>query len=278
MTCPSCATQNAPGARFCSSCGMRVDAAALVADSAAVTVAAPAAVMRRTRYICPHCDRATRPAPYFDRGANVAKAVLLFIPLTFVGPVLFFLFRKDRFICASCKGLLPGEAPVRLLQAFSPDVTPAPGLLPAADEDDEISLLERRSRKHRRRAWGWGMLSGSFVTIGTLAVGADAPVGFCVLVASVAGMSGAWSAIRAGTFGKLAEARRRRQRTIQILDLARTRKGRLTVSLVAAQLRLELDEAEKALDALVDGRRVDMQVDADGLVIYMFPELADRAG
>jgi hypothetical protein len=72
----------------------------------------------------------------------------------------------------------------------------------------------------------------------------------------------------------LANAKRMREETLQVLDLARRYDGRLTVTLVASHLSVDFPEAERMLDRLVDGRRVDMLVDNDGRITYVFPELS----
>jgi hypothetical protein len=58
-----------------------------------------------------------------------------------------------------------------------------------------------------------------------------------------------------------------------VIHLARQHQGRINVTLVSAALGLDFKEAEALLDSMVDGQRVDMDVDGEGRVTYVFPEL-----
>jgi hypothetical protein len=71
----------------------------------------------------------------------------------------------------------------------------------------------------------------------------------------------------------LAAAARQRQRVQEILTMARANAGKLNVTMVASQLHLDFPEAEALLDRMVDGRRVDVEVDDQGRMNYVFPEL-----
>jgi hypothetical protein len=67
-------------ARFCASCGASLGRAA-----------SPSPLSYET--VCGNCGERTHALPYFSRGWNVAKGVAL-LPLTVVGPLLFFLLRR----------------------------------------------------------------------------------------------------------------------------------------------------------------------------------------
>ena len=58
----------------------------------------------------------------------------------------------------------------------------------------------------------------------------------------------------------------------EIFRLAKRYDGVLTVSDVVSELGIDPKEAEALLEGLTDGRRVDMQVDNDGVVRYVFRE------
>jgi hypothetical protein len=62
----------------------------------------------------------------------------------------------------------------------------------------------------------------------------------------------------------------------RLFRLASRRRGRLTVSDVVIDLGVSVHEAEDLLDAMVDGRRVRMQVGPNGLAVYEFPEILAR--
>ncbi|MEX2570528.1 MAG: hypothetical protein WD737_04430 [Gemmatimonadota bacterium] len=58
-----------------------------------------------------------------------------------------------------------------------------------------------------------------------------------------------------------------------VLKLAAEREGRLTVTDVAANLGWPLHRAEKVLQSLDDGWRVDSEVTDEGVIVYEFREL-----
>ena len=62
----------------------------------------------------------------------------------------------------------------------------------------------------------------------------------------------------------------------QIFRLADKLKGRLTVSDVVVHTGLGIHEAEEAMNQIVDGYRVKMEVDDRGIVLYEFPEIIAR--
>ncbi|HEV2733455.1 MAG TPA: hypothetical protein VGV85_01415, partial [Longimicrobiaceae bacterium] len=63
-----------------------------------------------------------------------------------------------------------------------------------------------------------------------------------------------------------------------VLALAAERRGRLTVTETAAALGWPLPRAEKVLDSLEDGLRVNSEVTDEGVIVYEFRELAHGRG
>jgi hypothetical protein len=61
-----------------------------------------------------------------------------------------------------------------------------------------------------------------------------------------------------------------------IFNLAYTLKGEITLSDIIIETGLSMKEAEKTIDQMVDGIRVRMEVDDQGLVVYEFPEIIAR--
>jgi hypothetical protein len=237
----------------------------------------------RMRALCPHCGTPARPMPYFSRGVNIGKAAALMLPFNFVGPLVFFLFRKDRVICSVCMRVLPGERAMPLLDAFSSDGARAlqgpagtDALMNVLEAERDLAVLDARHRRLRGRAVGLAIVSAGFGAL-ALAGGAgdgEATLGL-VIMGLPAALAAVWSTIRSRALGREAKSQRQRQRTLGVLSLARAHGGRLSVTLVASELSLDLQEAERLLDSLVDGRRVDLQVDDAGRVTYVFPELID---
>jgi hypothetical protein len=65
-------------------------------------------------------------------------------------------------------------------------------------------------------------------------------------------------------------------RAPELYRLAASRNGELTVSEVVTAFGLPPAEAEKELDALIDGRRVSIEVGEEGRIVYYFPELKGK--
>jgi hypothetical protein len=212
---------------------------------------------------------------------NVAKAMMLMVPFSFVGPLVFFFLRKDRMICGFCNRLMSGEVALPLLNAFSPDgaaLVPFGGALSPYESEDSLAVLEHQSRRQRSRAWTWGAIAGGLMGLGTLMAGAGdvhSAVGFVAFAAPPA--IGAWlAALRSRAFTRRAVAQRGREQRARILELARAAGGRLNVTAVATDLRVELAEAEAVLNTMVDGHRIEMDVDDAGRITYVFSELGGR--
>ncbi len=62
----------------------------------------------------------------------------------------------------------------------------------------------------------------------------------------------------------------------QILEMAKQNKGRLTVTDVVLVTGLSLRRAEEALNSMVDGYRIRMNVRDSGMIIYEFAELIQQ--
>lgn len=64
--------------------------------------------------------------------------------------------------------------------------------------------------------------------------------------------------------------------TGEIYRLADKYNGRITISDVIIQTGLNLKDAERVMNNLVDGQHVCMEVNDDGWIIYEFPEIIAR--
>jgi hypothetical protein len=62
----------------------------------------------------------------------------------------------------------------------------------------------------------------------------------------------------------------------QIFEMAKQNKGRLTVTDVVLGTGLSLRQAEEALNSMVDGYRIRMNVRDSGMIIYEFTELVQQ--
>ncbi len=223
-----------------------------------------------------------RPVPYFSSGFNIAKAMALAIPFSFPGPLLFFLLRRDRLICCHCKTLVSRSEAMPLLAgmpsgaALLPSIS-ADGRMAMFDPEEDQASMQWQSRRDRRRAWTWGVTSAGLTAFGLFMAGsADLSAGMVFLVsAAPLGIGALFAGWRSRSLARRAQAKRIHDQRMRVLELARAQGGKLNVSLVAADLRIDLAEAEALLTAMVDGQRVDMDVDDDGHISYVFPELRD---
>lgn len=221
-----------------------------------------------------------RPVPYFSSGFNIAKAMVLAIPFSFPGPLLFFLLRKDRLICCHCKTLVSRHEATPLLAGVStggallPSIS-ADGHMTMFDPEEDQTTLQWQSRRNRQRAWTWGVTSAGMTAFGLfMAGGADFQAGMLFLVsAAPLGIGALFAGMRSRSLARRAQQKRIHEQRTRVLELARAKEGKLNVSLVAADLRIDLVEAEALLTAMIDGQRVDMDVDDEGHISYVFPEL-----
>ena len=230
--------------------------------------------------LCPHCGQPMRPVPYFSSGLNIAKAMVLTIPFSFPGPLLFFLLRRDRMICCHCKTLLSRRETMPLLSGVSSggalvSSISADGRMTLFDPEEDQTSLQWQSRRNRRRAWSGGVTSAGLTTFGLLMTGTADPHAGMVFLMSAAplGIGAVFAGLRSRSQAHRAQEKRIHEQRTRVLELARVKGGELNVSLVAADLRIDLAEAEALLTGMVDGQRVDMDVDDEGHINYVFPEL-----
>ena len=62
--------------------------------------------------------------------------------------------------------------------------------------------------------------------------------------------------------------------TVEVFRLAKRHGGVITVSDVVSELGIDPKEAEKLLDGVTDGLRVEMDVDSNGVMRYTFREFS----
>ncbi len=63
---------------------------------------------------------------------------------------------------------------------------------------------------------------------------------------------------------------------VKVYQLAYRLKGTITVSDIVVETGLEVEEAEKLIQSMVDNQRVRMEVRDDGVIFYDFPEIISR--
>ncbi len=271
--CRQCGRPNPGGAKFCGECGAAAVAETPVGGRFVPMITLPVGangVLASRVPPCAHCGSSRPLAGYFSRAANIVKLVVA--AWFWVWPaVVYYLARRDRLLCADCgrwrgsAAALEAAAAMWMGQIASSASGSMALILPPRDESAELALREAATRK--RSAVVWGIASAVFVA---LAVGSGA--GFVAGAVTCGGWA-AFQLVRGSKLQQAGDNRKKRHEALRILQLAKTHGGRLSVTDVAASLAMDMGEAERALDALVDGTHVEMNVDDEGRVRYVFTEL-----
>ena len=240
------------------------------------------ALARRPGVFCQSCGQRTLPMPYFARGLNVAKAAVLF-PFSVFGPLLLFLIRKDRVVCGNCKALLPGEVHIPLGDTFNPSPRSLEAHQQALARRQDPALVEKELVSQESPTWNgaagagqgkavtYGVTAGLLVGAGGLAAVNGGPEQLFFALGGLSGVGAVTNGRRSRRDNLDAQAKKQRQRVLEILALARQHGGRLTVTLVASHMQIDFREAEALLDSMVDGRRVDVHVDDQGRMSVRVP-------
>jgi hypothetical protein len=63
---------------------------------------------------------------------------------------------------------------------------------------------------------------------------------------------------------------------VAVYKLAYRLKGTVTVSDIVVETGLDVEEAEKLIQSMVDHQRVRMEIKEDGMILYEFPEIRAR--
>lgn len=137
-----------------------------------------------------------------------------------------------------------------------------------------------RARGRAQRAFGVLALGGGIfaAVLAAMVIPGAAGIGLAVLGGALGVGIGALS-IRSGAQSmEKARAEEERANRAAVLELAEELDGRVTATQAAQALRLSIEEADAVLTAMVgDGSRVDVDVDREGVVIFVFRELARAA-
>ncbi|UJR81605.1 zinc ribbon domain-containing protein [Sandaracinus amylolyticus] len=174
------------------------------------------------------------------------------------------------YVCVACGGarqvgpgttVLGDEGPTRVEQLTVAGVDPASRALARLVRLAGVMLVAA------------GLVAGA---AGFVAPGA--PIVLMMVVAAALGISGITAMSQAARVETRARERRKAQLERRILGLAELRGGELTATDVAKELHLGLEEADATLTAMADGARVSVEVDADGIVHYVFREIVAKRG
>ncbi len=211
--------------------------------------------------VCPKCDYRGGGISYFSRGSHIAglvAATVVTLPGALgAGGVLYYWLRHDHRICPRC-GASWG-AGGELVNIPRGSVAPAGQPMRSARGGEGVM-----------RAWSvmLGVLAAVMLVVGAAELE--------LLVFSFGVLAG----VGAFLLHRGANAARERRREallanlqLNVLKLAGERRGRLTVTEVAAALSWPMRRAEKVLNSLDDGWRVNSTVTDEGVIVYEFREL-----
>lgn len=256
MYCSICGAHVPPGRTQCSTCG----AAVFAGSAAAGAVVQPFAArpVMAEGHTCSRCGYTGEGVSYFSKGSHVAGLIMLGLfsagMMGLFAWIYWFSQRESR-ICPRC-GKNWGDL------ALAPHAGTA---------------LQAAGGYRRSGAQGWSI--ALFVLAAVLMVAGISTLEVGPALVGVAAGAGGW--VLHGAAKRDREARRQAlisSLQLPVLKLASERRGRLTVTETAAALGWTLPRAEKVLESLDDGVRVNSEVTDEGLIVYEFRELAHMQG
>lgn len=209
--------------------------------------------------LCPRCAYQGMGITYFSRNRHVAGlvgAAVLTAGMMGAGGFVYYLLRRNHLICPRC-GAGWGADGERAAMAAAAD---RPGRLEVPDP----------GRERAKSAGSFLMfLAAAALLVGGIVESEAAMIVLATFAAAAGAALQLWSR---------QDRDRRRAALISslqlpVLKLAADSGGRLTVTQVAAELGWPLHRAEKILQSLDDGLRVDSEVTDEGVIVYEFREL-----
>lgn len=265
MYCSTCGAHVPAGRTHCTTCGAWAPSAANPAQNVPAPLARPAGahVQAAQTHTCHRCGYNGEGITYFTKGSHIAGLIMLGMVsagLMGVFALVYYLSFRDHVICPRC-GKDWGSYKDLALSAGRAGGPMQPGL-PAgrgsAAQGFSIALF----------------LIAALMLVVAVGAGEFMPVLFGV----AAGGGGLFlqSAARKEREARRAALLANLQQPV--LALAAERRGRLTVTETAAALGWPLPRAEKVLNSLEDGLRVNSEVTNEGVIVYEFRELAHGRG
>ncbi|HEX2191390.1 MAG TPA: hypothetical protein VHG51_20935 [Longimicrobiaceae bacterium] len=274
MYCSTCGAHVPAGHSHCTACGAWVaTAGGPAAHHAPAPMGRPAPghlPVAATSHTCHRCGYTGEGVSYFSKGSHIAGLVMLGLVsagIMGVFALVYYLSFRDHVICPRCGkdwgshrdlALVPGQA--------------GGGALPAGAPGQPALPVGRGGAAH-------GFSLALFALAAILVIVGVAAFEFAPIIFGAA----------AGGGGFLLQNAARREREARraaliaslqmpVLKLAAERRGRLTVTETAAALGWPLPRAEKVLDSLDDGLRVNSEVTDEGVIVYEFRELSHGRG
>jgi hypothetical protein len=218
---------------------------------------------------CMACGYTGQGLSYFSRGSHKALLVVatgVTMPFFGAGGLIYYLVCRDHRVCPRCGrnwGRLGERASTDLVASTLGSVRPV---------DPPGELVPRDG----------GGFQGS-VFLGVLAVillviGIAEAEAALILPALAAAAASYFLRRRALSAREERRAALLSALQLPVLRLAAQRGGRLTVTEAAAALGWTIPRAEKVLQSLDDGWRVDSEVTGEGVIVYLFRELGPSVG
>jgi len=263
MYCPTCGAYMAANRGHCTECGTRVarPEAAVAQSSTRYGSEDRRWMVERNVGVCPRCSYGGEGISYFSRGLHAAGLVgvtVVTMGAMGAGGIIYYLMRKDHRVCPRC-----GKGWGR----FGESSLPASAAVAARRQT--VHLPSARGETTRR--W-MAVLMWIFAVL--LVVGAAAGGGVAPAMLGAAAGAGGWMLHRSAN-----QAREERrvalisELQLPVLRLADERGGRLTVTEVASAMGWPMRRAEKVLESLDDGLRVNSDVTDRGVIVYEFLEV-----
>jgi hypothetical protein len=263
MYCSSCGNPAAAGRTVCDACADEKERARLSPspERQLEVFGAPRVAPGRVG-VCARCGYQGEGLPHFSRGTHMfllVAATFFTLPFAFgAGGFLYYGMRRRHRVCPRC-----GHGWGRL----SEHPAPAPFANPSSPAPLQVHGM-RRERTLRGSAVLVGAIAAIMVVVGGTALELT-----LIVLGVLAGVGALGLNLSANRARDHRRASIMANLQMQVLKLARDRDGRLTVTEVAASLSWPIRRAERVLNSLDDGWRVDSSVTDDGVIVYEFREL-----
>lgn len=211
-------------------------------------------------HTCHRCGYNGEGVTYFSKGSHIAGLIMLGLVsagLMGIFALIYYLSFRNHLICPRCGKDWGSQKDLALVSGRAGSPGPSTGRVSLAG-GGSIALL----------------VMAVILVVAGIANFELAPVLFGVAA------GGGGLALQSAARKEREERRAALISNLQlpVLKLAAERKGRLTVTETAAALGWPLPRAEKVLNSLDDGLRVNSEVTDDGVIVYEFREIARRPG
>ncbi len=205
-------------------------------------------------HTCPRCGYVGEGVSYFSKGTHIAGLIALGMISWLVFSLVYFISFHNHTICPRCGKDWGNQKEFARLGA-------GPGTVPAV------------SSGRGSAANGFSIALFIFAAVLMMVAVGDGEIAPAMFALAAAGGGAGLQTVAR----KEREARRAALLSnlqMPVLALAAERRGRLTVTETAAALGWPLPRAEKVLNSLEDGLRVNSEVTDEGVIVYEFRELA----